>query len=690
MKNIKRVGAAKVSRLTFLLVVLLAIILLLAKSCFIDSNFQDLDDSKSPYSLNTTSTTIEGRINVDQERYYYDLGLLPPNELPQIYQPSKSISVEQSLSEVNLVDVYLDNEKESLNLLDNIELNINLDEISQNIEKSQSEENGFESQIEKEKTQIDENSSEIFSTDENKDFIFDDDFDQGFDDEFNQDWDGGFVNDLSTPFEPFLFDPIIQTQEEYDLFNPKETQSRDITEDFFDDFYIAGESDQSLFDDGIYYLSLFVNGDRVGDVETKFEGDVYSIGVQSLYDNISNILSESGIKRIFNDSAPDFYTIDELNKLNVETTIDVVAFEVYMEFGVDDIPIKYLPINTIEKNTLLSRNEKYGISDATIVEPSFFSFVSSLNLTSSYTYGSSINEKTLTTSLNMSNSLSIGKVYIDFANSFQYSLSPSTNSFEYNISTWNGYFDLRDKNLRISFGNIGSYLGTEGTPVGFSIEKNYSYGLGEPLAHQFIKRYLIETESNLYVYINDEEPVIKKLKKGDYILKDFPLAQGANHIRVKIEPIDKTYPIILDEFDMPYDSRLLSQGDYLYGLSAAISKSLRESSSTSWFRLPYLDGNFYDYDFSDFDTRFYLNVGLTNTFTLNSSFAFSFDEIQSSFEGVLATMSGPFSARLFADYSHIYSPRVSFDLSHTFDTSICNINSSISLSLPVWVNDTRV
>jgi len=680
LKNIKRVGAAKVSRLTFLLVVLLAIIILLAKSCFIDSNMQDLDDEKSPYSLNTTNTTIEGRINVDLERYYYDLGLLPPTEMPQIYQPIKSISVEDNLSEVNLSDVYLDDEKESLNLFDDIELNIALDEIPQNVEKTVPEDNDLESQIDNDQKNLDDENTELSQLDENEDLFIDD--------EFDQDWEGGFVDDLSTPFEPFLFDPIVQTQEEYDLFNPKELQTKEITDDFFDDFYIAGESDQSLFDDGIYYLSLFVNGDRVGDVETKIEGDVYSIGVQSLYSNISNILSESGIQRLFNDSAPEYYTIDELNKLNVETTIDVVAFEVYMEFGVDDIPIKYLPINTIEKNTLISRNEKYGISDATILDPSFFSFVSSLNLTSSYTYGSAINEKTLNTSLNMSNSLSIGKVYFDFANSFQYSLSSSTNSFEYNISTWNGYFDLRDKNLRITFGNVGSYLGTEGTPVGFTLEKNYSYGTGEPLPHQFTKRYLIETESNLYVYINDEEPVVKKLKKGDYILKDFPLSQGANHIRVKIEPIDKSYPIILDEFDMPYDSRLLSMGDYLYGFSAAISKSLRSTTSTSWFTLPYLDGNFYDYDFSDFDTRFYLNVGLTNTFTLNSSFAFSFDEIQSSFEGVLATMSGPFSSSLFTNFSKSYSPKVLFNLSHTFGTPIGDINSSISLALPVWENDT--
>ena len=680
MKNIKRVGAAKVSRLTFLLVVLFVIIILLAKSCFIDSNLQDLDDSKSPYTLNATSTTIEGRINIDQERYYYDLGLLPPKEIPQIYQPSKSISVEQNVLEVNLDDVNLDDEKNSLNLLDNIELNINLNEISQNIENEVSEDNNLESPLDNEKIVLHDDSTELSSADENEDF--------SIDDEFTQDWDGGFVDGLSTPFEPYLFDPIVQTQEEYDLFNPKEIQPEDITDDFFDDFYIAGESDQSLFDDGIYYLSLFVNGDRVGDVEAKFEGDVYSIGVQSLYDNISNILSESGIQRLFSDSAPEYYTIDELNQLNVKTSIDFIAFEVYMDFGIDDIPIQYLPINKIEKNTLISRNEKYGFSDATILDPSFFAFVSSLNLTSSYSYGSSINENKLITSLNMSNSLSIGKVYIDFANSFQYSLSQSTNSFEYNISTWNGYFDLRDKNLRISFGNIGSFLGTEGTPVGFSIEKNYSFGEGTPLEHQFIKRYLIETESNLYVYVNDEEPVIKKLKKGDYILKDFPLSQGANHIRVKIEPFDKSYPIILDEFDMPYDSRLLSKGDYLYGLSAAISKSQRSATSTSWFTLPYLDGKFYDYDFTDFDTRFYLNVGLTNTFTINSSFAFSFDEIQSSFEGILATMSGPFSARLFANYSQNYSPKVSLDFSHTFATSIGNINNSISLALPVWVNET--
>lgn len=705
MKNFNKVGAIKVTRLTFLLVVVTFILLFVVKACFVESQVETAAEDKAPSSIATTRTTNkEGKLNVNTERYYYDLGLLPPYELPELYQISTSVSDEEKEIQTEVVDSSLTITNDDVKFFDELELSYNLssqdESISPEIEENlispfildqPSQEDSIVEQLsldeDKEISQIDDSEfvdSEVDDISFDEDFSFDDDlsFD---DDDF---WGDDFASDFNTPLEPLLFEPLIQTQEEYDLFKPAEDgEVEEYDDDFFDDFYVAGETDMSLYEDGIYYLTLFVNGEQKGDIETKFEGDNYFIGVASLYNLINDVLSDSAINRLFVD-APEYYTVDQLIDLNVETVVDVDAFTVSMEFGIDDIPIQYLPINKVEKNTVLSRNEKYGISDANILKPSFFSFVSSLNLSSSYTYGAGVSTNTLTNSLIMSNSISIGEVGIDFSNNLVYTVDEDSQEVEISVGTWKGFFDIRDKNLRVSFGNLGSNLGTDGTAVGFTIEKNYSYGTGELLSHQYTRDYLLESDSTLYVYVNQSEPVIKKLRRGEYILKDFPLQQGANHIRIKIIPDDPTYPIILDEFDLPYDTRLLATGDYLYGLSAAISKSEREDDSTAFFRLPYIDGKIYDYDFTDFDTQFYLNLGLFDTFTLYSTFNFSVEEIQTTFEGILATMAGPFTGTFFTSFTDLYSPQVSTSLSHTVDTIIGDISSSISLDLPVWTNET--
>ncbi len=693
MRTLKKEGAAKITRLTFLLVFTTLIIVVLARSCFVGAETQISTEDQAPFSIKKNITTTgEGKLNIDQERYYYDLGLLPPYELPEIYKPSTNdviSKVEDETVVSSSLEVSQTSKNEDINFFDEIELSVDLESISSKILNSD-----IISDVEESVSQdisVSEDSSFVEDEFDDLDWDDQDEFDDfgDFDDDFSFDddsWDGGFADGFNTPFEPFLFEPLIQTQEEYDLFKPQETSDQELDDDFFDDFYIAGETDQSLYEDGIYYLTLFVNGDRNGDVETKFEGTLYSIGVQSLYENISDILSDYAINRIFTD-APEYYTIDELIALNVDVSIDVDAFTVSMEFDVDDIPIQYLPINKVEKNTLLNRNEQYGISDANVLTPNFFSFVSALNLSSSYTFGSSISTESFANTLSMSNSFSIGKVALDFSNSFSYTLESGSNEFEYEVDSWDGFFDIRDKNLRVSFGNTGSYLGTDGTPVGFEVEKNYTYGDDDALTHQFTRRYLLESDSTMYIYMNDEEPIIKSLRKGEYILKDFPLVQGANHVRIKIVPNDKIYPIILDSFDIPYDSRLLARGDYLYGYSAAISKSEREDDSTSWLTLPYLDGQLYDYDLSDFDTNFYLDVGISDTFTLNTSFAFGVDEIEATFDGILATMSGPFVGKLYTSYTDTYSPNVYTTLSHTIDTLIGDINASVTLQLPVWESD---
>ncbi|MDC7243503.1 MAG: hypothetical protein PQJ44_06145, partial [Sphaerochaetaceae bacterium] len=330
MRTLKKEGAAKITRLTFLLVFITLIIVALARSCFVGAEFQKSTEDQAPFSIKKTITiTDEGKINIDQERYYYNLGLLPPYELPEIYQSNAKAQISKDDDKSSVASFFEVSQlsTEDINFFDEIELSVDLESISSRILNldniSDSEQSISDEGDSVEDTGFAEDEFEDIDWDDQDDFgDFDDDF--SFDDDS---WDGGFADGFNTPFEPFLFEPLIQTQEEYDLFKPQESTEEELDDDFFDDFYIAGETDQSLYEDGIYYLTLFVNGDRSGDIETKFEGTTYSIGVQNLYDNISDILSDYAINRIFTD-APEYYTIDELIALNVDVSIDVDAFTV--------------------------------------------------------------------------------------------------------------------------------------------------------------------------------------------------------------------------------------------------------------------------------------------------------------------------------------------------------------------------
>ncbi|MGD1822735.1 MAG: hypothetical protein ACPKM0_08245 [Pleomorphochaeta sp.] len=686
MRNIKKTGVSRLFKLTFLLVFIFLVIIVLAKSCFDNANILNSSEDASVL-IEKTSIINNGKINVNQERYFYDLGLLPESELPEIYQVSEKTEIAK-VDEVNFVDVVSVKENVDINIFDDLELRVDFDQIQENVSKSIIEQEIIEeiNQLEEINQNVDFDDDFFGDEDFDDDFFGDEDFGDDFfgDEDFGDDFfSGGFDDGFGTPFEPLLFEPYIQTQEEYDLFNPIVEESSELDDSFFDDFYIAGESDEALFEDGIYYLTLYVNDDRVGDVETVFEGSVYSISANSLYDNVKGLLSDYGINRLFN-TGVDYYTIEDLNELGVQAEIDVVAFEIYLIFGVDDMPIQYLPVSSVEKNTLLERNEKYGISDAIVIEPDLISGVTTINLASSYTYGDSVSEPYFDNSLSLSNSINIADIEFTFTNDFDYTIYPTYSEFEYDASSWDGTYYFRDKDLKLTFGNVGSYLGTDGTSVGFTLDKSYSYGSGEALKHQYKRHYLLEADSIMYIYINDDEEIVKRLRKGEYILQDFPLSQGANHVRIKIIPNEKIYPIILDEFDIPYDSRLLSKGDYLYGVSAAISKSVRDDDSTSILTLPYLDLNWYDYDLSDFDTKFYIDVGLTHYFTLNSLFAFSLEEFNAYFSGILATASGPFTGTLLLDFSLDYSPQVETSISHTIDTIIGDISATLQLNLPIW------
>lgn len=535
---------------------------------------------------------------------------------------------------------------------------------------------------------FDESSSdESFSDESFSDDAFSDDAfsDDGFSDDGFGDLNFDSFGPTGTPLTPEMFEPTVLDQEEYNKFNQAPSTSS-IDDSFFDDFYIAGEDSTPLVDDGTYYMALAINDIRVGDVEVKIANAVSSIGMASLLSRIQGKITDESFVRIQNYGV-DYLTIDDLKKLGVETKIDVIGFVVTMEFNANDMPLQVISIT--QKAESFTRDESFGIYNAVVLEPEPFSDSISTYLSTYRSFGedeSIFRDYPWTVNLNMSHAIGFKGIAFDISNQLSYTFYDTDDSpFSSTIGSWTGYFDKEDKNLRFTFGQTGSYLTYTGTPIGFSIDKSYSYGDEDALESQIVKHFVLKYDSIVTITINGKQVYSAQKRKGEYKFTNLPLANGINYVNFIFEPVDDTKEAETKEYVIPYDTRLLAKGDYTYGFSAAIDKTeIDDTEDSSYLRLPYLDGTWYEYHPEDFQARFYMNVGLSHFFTLNTSFAAEEDVMQVSFTEVLATMRGSFSGTTSIKLLDGYTPTVSQSLSHTFETWIGAISTSVSYYAPVY------
>ena len=518
--------------------------------------------------------------------------------------------------------------------------------------------------------------------------ISDDSFaDDAFGDDAFGDLNFDSFGPTGTPLPPEMFEPAVLDQEQYDTFNKAPATS---TEDdsFFDDFYIAGQDSTPLVDDGTYYMALAINDIRVGDVEVKIADSVSSISKASLLSRIQGKITDESFARIENYNL-DYLTIDDFTKLGVETKIDVIGFIVTMEFSAADMPLQVVSIT--QKADSYTRDDSFGIYNAIVLEPEPFSDSISTYLSTYRSFGedeSIFRDYPWTVNLNMSHAIGVKGIAFDLSNQLSYTIYNDSDDspFSSTIGSWTGYFDIEDKNLRFTFGQTGSYLSYTGTPIGFSIDKSYSYGNDEALESQIVKHFILKYDSIVTITINGKQVYSAQKRKGEYKFTNLPLANGINYVNFIFEPIDETKKAETKEYVIPYDTRLLAKGDYTYGFSAAIDKTeiTDDTDDPSYLRLPYLDGTWYEYHPEDFQARFYMNVGLSHYFTLNTSFAAEEDVMQVSFTEVLATMQGSFSGTTSVKFVDGFTPTVSQSLSHTFETWIGPISTSVSYYMPVY------
>ncbi len=437
---------------------------------------------------------------------------------------------------------------------------------------------------------------------------------------------------VGPPPPPYVFDPLVFTEEEYDLFYPTAPEPLPADDDFWADFFVVGEDSAVAYDDGTYYFRLFVNEDLVGTIEVVFEGEERLVNVEDLQFYVAEHLTMAARIRIFSDLG-SHVTPEELERRGVETVYDEQAFVLYLTFSIQDMPERILSLSSATVN----RREQYAISGAIPLKPRWFSLAANLNLFGQLEYPDDFSKFNRTLlNLSVSNRASL------FGVALNYNFTLSHQEPYYNPGSWNGYYDFVDASIRLSFGNIGSGLGKilgAQSSIGISLEKNYAFGTTGAKRTQIEETLTIVEESDVEIFLNDKSFYTRRLKPGVYRLRDFILVQGANRIRIEVTPTSTGKPEKPIYLNFGYDYRLLAKGDTTYAIGLSMPQS-RGPNKEGSFALPWLGGDYLSYHPKAFTATYRQELGVTDALTTSIDLAFTPGTLQASLGIVFATMIG--------------------------------------------------
>ena len=500
---------------------------------------------------------------------------------------------------------------------------------------------------------------------------------------------------LHVPDVPFLFEPMVLSEEEFDMFFPVTSDPQEMSDDFFADFFVVGADSTIAYDDGLYYLGLLINGDYVGDIEVEFEGETQAINTAELAYFIGSYITKGASERLFGDKLP-YLSIEEINNRGIAATYDSAAFTVSLEFGLEDMPERSVSITAASIN----RREQYGMSGAIVLKPAKLSVASSLSLYTLLDYEPSpfeLNNRLI--SLSVSNRLSLFGVGINFSFSLSSSSSLPT---AFKLGSWNGFYDFVETSQRLSFGNVGSSLSNrtfvgEVSPFGFQLEKSYSYGTDRAKGNQFEYKIVLVEPSEVVISINNNEIFRKNFSAGTYRLKDFVFTQGANVIKIVTIPTARPDDAKVEYVDMGYDYRLLGKGDTVYGYGLTVPKVKSTTKATDdwvlnlpWFKDSNDTAQFLSYHLDKFTLNYWQQAGITNTFTFSSDLAFSPGTLNMMVNGVFASMIGTSQIQLTLgldeQYDWFSSPSFGGSLNHRFsgrsEAKFGTLNAGVNFQIP--------
>ena len=481
------------------------------------------------------------------------------------------------------------------------------------------------------------------------------------------------------PEAPFLFEPTVYTMEDwYTFFATPEPVSQS-GDDPFADFFVSGE-DSIVYDDGLYYMGLYINDEYAGDIEVLLGAGTQSLNSAELSLMLSEMITNEAYQAIFGNNE-EYVSLSRLTELGISVEYNPSLFVVRLVFGVDMMPVRSISVSS----SYMSRRDRYSLSGSEILSPAKFSWISHLSLYSLLDVNAGVVSTSQLFSMSVTNNLSILGVGLDFT------YQVNQNSPYFHFSSWRGFYDFADQNIRMSFGNIGSGIGSySGTSLGLSFEKNYSYGTGSAKSSQYEQTITLQYRSTVEIIMNDRSVFKRELAAGTYRLRDFLFSQGANSIDVIVTPVD---PADGEEYtlhmNLGYDSRLLARGESLWGVSFSFPRDIVAKGTGSGLTIPWFNDRELDYQFQNFSAQYWQQTGMADIFTLSSTFSITRGLFLSNFSGVLATTFGTLQGAMAVSLSPL-GPGYSTKLSHRYsasnswfgsiDTSVGYTNSTYSVS----------
>ncbi|MDX9809331.1 MAG: hypothetical protein RBT04_04180 [Sphaerochaetaceae bacterium] len=467
------------------------------------------------------------------------------------------------------------------------------------------------------------------------------------------------------------------------------------------DFYVAGEEDFSIFEEGsAYYVPLLINDEYVGDIEAFFESSDISVNSEELSLYVSDRIIVEIREKLFAD-APEFLPINLLIGMGIDSWYDYQRFELHMNFPPEIMPLRILSVS----NVLPSRFSAYQMAGTKTLEPANFSWFANLSLYSTFDFsknnvGDWNLEKSGLFNMQVSNSISLFDVAVDF-NYFvglRSAYSPITGwSADFNdyvnFQGWQGFYDFVDESLRLVFGNVNDYLGFSTDSFGIALEKRYAYGTVTPKRHQYNFEIDVAELSTVEIFINDRSVYKRDLQAGTYRFKDFMFSQGGNFARIVVTPFSDPTNFKEYYFTIGFDSRLMARGDSLYSYSLTFD--------TNNYGLSSFFSDLFAFDISsimqnvktnlaDFSVRLYQQTGLTDAFTGTYDTSISRNGVHMGLSGILATTFGTFNADVRAsmvkNLAFGFSARIDHRISFSEEAPISSVDTSFSYESKNYVS----
>ena len=334
--------------------------------------------------------------------------------------------------------------------------------------------------------------------------------------------------------------------------------------DFWADFYIAGEDELELAD-GIYYMDLYLNEMYTGDITVSMQNGVPYLSALELESYLTGTVTDEMILKLFH-SNDEFISLDFIKSQNVGCSFDSLAYEVYLQFSLNDMPVQILSLRGTPRSGI-SRT----LAGATVLEPA------AITITSDYSFTARVNEfrtRNIENELNFyftaDNEIRLYDLNLELDYYFEFGLD----WFYADVSRYRFYMDFEDIMARLSWGNIStSLLSPAGQAVGIRFETDSIYGSPDARnSHSYVEQMLVVDKRSDVQILNEGREIFRRtLAPGVYRLRDFVLYSGANRIKIIVNPLDGSESKEM-EMDVMYSSSILAPGEVYFGVALATGR----------------------------------------------------------------------------------------------------------------------